>query len=193
MTDNGRLACNLGTGDNSDAVSLSSILIQLYGVVQIRENTCIGSLATDNVAVCGLHILGNITCKEVHHLALIRTILHVLGNGNNVQTVVPSLLNTELRRYTTVRKDCVVVQIGLVDIEATYLRQNHLHALTALAIVETQHILICRIGVIELCRGRERSSQSHCQSKKFFHCFIVLSIRFVLTKIVFFCKISSCC
>ena len=133
MADNGRLTSNLGTGDNCNAVSLRCVLVQLHRIVQIRKNTCIGSLAADNVAVCGLHILGDVACKEIHHLTLVRTILHVLGNGDNVQTIVPSLLNAELGRNATIREDSVVVQVSLVDVEATHLRQHHLHALTALA------------------------------------------------------------
>ena len=162
-------AGNLNTGDDGESVTLGSSLSQTYGIVQIRLDTVlVGLTRTDDIGVGSLCTFGKKIIQEINHLLLVGAVLQVLGDSQHIQTLQPSLLNTELGRNATVREDRVGVKVGLKDRVSIHLRKDNLAALTRLVLMVAQQFGIS--GILIMCLGRCcRCHKQSSEEKKFFH------------------------
>ena len=81
---------------------------------------------SDQIVVDGLCPFGDISFEEVEHFPLEAAVLHMIGNGQDIESVVPGLTNTEFGGTVAVGIDRMGMEIGLVDVVSVDLRQNEL-------------------------------------------------------------------
>ena len=170
MTDVNRLARDLGTLDKGELrVVLCCLLCQLEREVQVRyDATLIGVNATRATSVDrveALLLIWSIGLQEFEHIALLTTSLDVVGEGHNVESVNPSLLNTLGRRNLAIRVERVYVQIGSVAVQTINRREYKRSSNGCIAIHLCRGVRAC------IYAGSQAKYEANGQNQCFFHSF----------------------
>ena len=121
-------ARNLHTRHNGYAITLGGLLGKACGEIQIDLNATLLGAFVQQIGIHSLGALGQVTTQEVNHLLLIVAVLGVLGDSDSIQAIEPRLLHTILGCNVGIGEDGVGVQVGLIDVQPTHLRQDNLVA-----------------------------------------------------------------
>ena len=169
-----RFAGDFRARNDRDAVLRGRLLRQLYREVQVGPDSLLVGRFGDDVVIDRFGAFRNVTFEEVEHLALVAAVLHVFGDGQHVQTVVPRFADAEFGRAVAVRVDRMGVQVGLVDGVAAHFGQYELDALRGDAQRVARDVGIGGVGVVVLSGRGERRRQGSAEEEKFFHGIVVM-------------------
>ena len=164
-----RFAGDFSAGNDRDAVFRGRLLRQLHREVQVGLDALFVGGFPDDVVVEGFGAFGDIAFQEMQHLAFVAAVLHVVGDRQHVQTVVPGFAHAEFGRAVAVRIDRVGVQVGLVDRVAVHLGQYEFRALSRHAPGVARDVGIVGVGVVMLCGCGAGSRESGEEKQCFFH------------------------
>ena len=170
-----RFAGDFGAGNDRNAVVFRRLLRQFHGEIQIGLDAAFVGRFVDYAVVDGLRTFGDVPFQEIEHLAFVTAVLHVFGDRQYVQTVVPRFADAEFGRAVAVRIDRMGVQVGFVDGVAVYLGQHELGALRSDAKGVAGDVGVVGVDVVVL-RGRSESRrQGGADDEQFFHDGVVSS------------------
>ena len=160
-----RVTPNLGTTNrhNRNLLLGDDMECLLVTCIEVRQHRSILILLVTRTCVrVGIRLTVLVVWRKgLQHKLLVGTNFEVVGNSNDIQTIVPSLTNTLTRSNLTVRIDGVNMEIGLVGVVAFNLRQDNLGT-THRLVVKADTSLSLYGSFDNLCRS---TGNKECRSK----------------------------
>ena len=161
VTDRVLLTRNLNARNNQHIEALAILLRLLPRDIQIdHKASIVGRIARHQ----GVDWLGQslvVTLGSLQELRLVGAVLHMVGNCDNIHTIVVGLLNSSTRRKMSIGVDGMGMQIGLVDSVAVHFREMQLCSSFCI-LAKNDLVLVARgLGRAILCRQRKGCDNPH--------------------------------
>ena len=136
--------------------SLAAYIIKVDHDLALLKRTVVNPMID-----CALILIRHIFIQILHKFLLKRSVLDVICDGNDIQSVIPCLIHTERRDDITIRMDRVCMKISLINIVTVHLRQDYFRAETLTTLIMVKDVRIPGILIIRLSIKRT----GRCQQK----------------------------